>query len=64
MEKLLIGRGEAAAILGISARSVDYLIAKGTLRSRKIGRRRLVPRKAVEQLARVGCGRITPVSKC
>ena len=60
MEKLLLGRTEAAEALGLSPRSVDYLVAEGRLPSRKIGRRRLIPREAVERFAKQGCVRITP----
>ena len=60
MDTILLTRTEAAATLNLSSRSVDYLIAKGRLPSRKFGRRRLIPRDAVERLAKQGCGRITP----
>ena len=60
MDKLLLTRIEAAAALTLSPRSVDYLIASGKLASRKLGKRRLIPRDAVERLAKQGCGRIAP----
>jgi excisionase family DNA binding protein len=60
MDTILLTRTEAAAALNLSARSVDYLVAKGRLPSRKFGRRRLIPRDAIERLAKQGCGRITP----
>ena len=40
---------ESADELGVSARTVATLIARGELRSIKIGRRRLVPRQAIEE---------------
>ncbi len=48
----LYGRRDAAEALGISIRSLDYLIASGQLPTRRIGRRRLVARSAIEQYAR------------
>ena len=59
MDKLLLTRKEAAELLSLSARSIDYLIAQGRLPSRKIGKRRLIPRIAVEKMAKDGCGLIT-----
>ncbi len=60
MEKLLLTRAEVAEALGLSTRAVDYLIAGGKLLSRKIGKRRLVPREAVESFAKRDCVRIVP----
>jgi excisionase family DNA binding protein len=60
MDKLLLTRSDAAALLNLSTRSIDYLVARGRLRSRKLGKRRLIPRAAVEQIANSGCKRITP----
>lgn len=60
MDKLLLTRIEAAVILNLSTRSIDYLLSEGRLPSRKLGKRRLIPRDAVEKIAKKGCGRITP----
>jgi excisionase family DNA binding protein len=62
MDKLLLTRSEVAAVLNLSTRSVDYLVAEGRLPSRKLGKRRLIPREAVERMAKNGCGRITPAT--
>ena len=62
MDKLLISRREAADLLNLSSRSVDYLIATGRLPSRKFGKRRLVPRAAVLKFAKKGCDRISPTA--
>jgi len=62
MDKLLLSRNEAAELLNLSTRSVDYLLAEGRLPSRKLGKRRLIPRDAVEKIAKSGCGRITPAT--
>jgi len=42
-EKLLVSRGEAAQLLSISQRGLDYLIANRKLPIRRIGGRVLVP---------------------
>lgn len=62
MDELLLTRNQAAAALNLSTRSIDYLVAEGRLPSRKLGKRRLIPRDAVERIAKNGCGRITPAS--
>ncbi len=41
--RLLYPRKEAAYLLGVSVRAVDYLIARGELRTRRLGGRVLVP---------------------
>ena len=45
---------EAASAIRISRRSIYNLIDAGTLRTVKIGRRRLVPRDELERLCRAG----------
>jgi excisionase family DNA binding protein len=52
MDKILFSKKEAAAMLSISPRSIDNLIARKELETRRIGRRRLVPRVSLEKLAR------------
>jgi excisionase family DNA binding protein len=52
MDKILLSKKEAASALGISVRTVENLIATKKLEARRIGRRRLVPRTALEKLAR------------
>lgn len=54
MEKLLESRQGTANALGISLRMVDYLIAEGKLPARKVGRRTLIPRAAIERFVRDG----------
>lgn len=51
MEPILLSRKDAAALLGLSLRSIDYLLARGQLVARKLGRRTLIPRSAVEKFA-------------
>ncbi len=52
MEKLLLSIKEASEVLGLSPRSIAWLISTGQLESRKQGKRRLLPREAVEQWAK------------
>jgi excisionase family DNA binding protein len=52
-EKLLIGRQEAAAVLSISQRALDYLVANKQLQVRRIGSRVLIPRSELLRFARV-----------
>jgi excisionase family DNA binding protein len=52
MDKLLLSRDEAAELLNLVTRSVDYLVAEGRLPSRKFGKRRLIPREAIERIAK------------
>ena len=48
-EILAFSRREAADALGISLRMLDYLLADGKIRGRRLGRRVLIPRAEVEQ---------------
>ena len=49
---LLVGKRDAARALGISVRSLENLISAKRLSIRKIGRRTLIPRRALEQFCR------------
>ncbi len=51
-EPILISKREAARILSISLRSLDYLLASKEICARRIGRRVLIPRRALEEFAR------------
>ncbi len=51
---------EAANALALSERSIFWLISTGQIPSRKIGRRRLLPREAVEQYAKQDHAQIRP----
>lgn len=51
MEQLLIGRREAAKLLGLCVRTVDTLIARGELRVRRVGRRVLIHHRDLEKFA-------------
>jgi len=50
--QVLLSKREAATALSISLRSLEYLIARRELPTRRIGKRVLVPVSAVEQFAR------------
>ena len=51
-EKLLVGRQEAAELLSISQRPLDYLVANKQLQVRRIGSRVLIPRSELHRFAR------------
>ena len=51
-DKLLVSRQEAADLLSISQRAVDYLIASKTLSTRRIGARVLIPTQDLRRFAR------------
>jgi excisionase family DNA binding protein len=51
-DKLLLSRREAAALLSISQRSLDYLIAENILPVRRIGSRVLIPSDVLQRFAR------------
>jgi excisionase family DNA binding protein len=51
-EKLLVGRQEAAQLLSISVRGIDYLLANRRLPFRKLGGRILIPVAELRKYAR------------
>jgi excisionase family DNA binding protein len=52
MEKLLCSKREAAEILSVSVRTIENMMARKLLVSRRVGRRRLIPYTALTQVAR------------
>lgn len=50
--RLLFSKAEAAELLSISPRALDYQIAMGELGVRKVGSRVLISRTALQQFAR------------
>jgi excisionase family DNA binding protein len=50
IERLAYSPAEFAAAVGCSRQHVQNLIARGELRSVKLGRKRLIPRAAVDAL--------------
>jgi excisionase family DNA binding protein len=51
MEKLLYSKKEAALMLSICMSTVEQLIARGELKTRRMGKRVLVPRGELVRLA-------------
>ena len=51
-EKLLLSRRDAAQVLSISQRALDYLVANQRLPSRRIGKRVLIPVAYLRKFAR------------
>jgi hypothetical protein len=51
-DKLLVGRVEAAEMLSISARALDYLVANKQLTTRRIGARVLIPTSELRKFSR------------
>jgi excisionase family DNA binding protein len=51
-QNLLEKRADAARVLGISLRKLEYLIAEKKVKTVRIGSRVLVPRKALEDFCR------------
>jgi excisionase family DNA binding protein len=51
-DQILLSRREAAKALGISIRTLDTIISSKELAVRRIGRRRLIARVALERFAR------------
>ena len=51
-DKLLVSQDEAAQLLSISKRSVEYLVATQRLSTRRIGTRSLIPIEDVRRFAR------------
>jgi len=54
MDTLLLSRQEAARLLGLSLRGLEHLIARKEIPTRRIGRRVLIARSALESFAREG----------
>ena len=50
-EKLLVGRVEAANMLSISCRALDYLVANKQINVRRIGARVLIPTSELRRFA-------------
>jgi hypothetical protein len=51
VEKLLYDRKSAAYALSISVRSVDYLLSQRAFRTRKIGKKVLIPASELKRFA-------------
>jgi excisionase family DNA binding protein len=51
-QKLLFSKRDAAEMLSVSARTLDYLIAMHELEVRRVGRKVLVSRSEIERFAK------------
>jgi len=56
-QSIAFTRREAADALRVSLRTIDYLLAQGKMRGRRIGRRIVIPRVEIEKFLR----RDTPI---
>lgn len=61
LKRLLYSKREAAEMLSISVRSLDYLIVTHQLPARRIGRRVLIPHDAIQQFAKHDYDSIRPL---
>jgi excisionase family DNA binding protein len=52
MDTLLLSKQEAARMLGVSIRSLEHLISRQEIATRRIGRRVLIARSTVESFAK------------
>lgn len=52
MDTLLLSKHEAARVLGVSIRKLENLISRREIPTRRIGRRVLITRSAVESFAK------------
>ncbi len=50
--RLLVSKTEAAQLLSICIRTLDHLIARKELKARHVGRRVLIPWRALEEFLR------------
>lgn len=54
LSPILISKASAAGMLGISVRSIDYLIAGKKLETKRLGRRVLVVFTSLKRLGQIG----------
>lgn len=52
IEPILLGKKETARVLGVCVRTIENLIVSKQLPARKLGRRTLIPYRAVVEFAR------------
>jgi excisionase family DNA binding protein len=50
--RILHPKQEAAWLIGVSPRMLDYMIRRGDVKTVKVGKRRLVPRSEILKIAR------------
>jgi hypothetical protein len=52
MQRILHSKPEAAMLMCISLRKLDYMISLGELKTVRLGKRRMVPRAEIERIAK------------
>jgi excisionase family DNA binding protein len=52
LEPILVGKKESASALGVSVRTIENLMNRKQLPARKVGRRTLIPYRALQEFAR------------
>jgi hypothetical protein len=60
---LMVSRERASELLGVSVRSIDYLIADKRVKTRRIGKRVLITMTEINRLTRIDLGAIRPSTK-
>ncbi|HEV1992476.1 MAG TPA: excisionase family DNA-binding protein [Candidatus Dormibacteraeota bacterium] len=60
MDRLLYSRAEAAERLSLSISTVDMLLARGLLGSRKLGSKRLIPHAALVAFSQKNLPKLWP----
>ena len=63
MDALFVSRKQAAIVLALSIRSVDYLIAGKRCKVRRIGGRVLIPITEINRLSRADLTNIRPIEE-
>ena len=52
LQPITVGKKTAAQLLGLSVRTIEYLISQRKIAARKVGRRTLIPYRALQEFAR------------
>lgn len=52
MEPIFVSRKQFSELAGVSLRTVDHLLRNKEVVSRRVGRRRMIPRAALESFVR------------
>jgi len=63
METLLLSKQDAARMLGVSIRSLEHLVSRQEIPTRRIGRRVLIARSAIESFAKANTCTTLPKRK-
>jgi excisionase family DNA binding protein len=52
IEPLLVSKRDAAQALGVSVRTLEYLVSMKRIIARRVGRRTLIPYRSLQEFAR------------